>query len=109
EGAQKRYAEAAETFSNTVYEQADSLKPVADKLKLEIRTAQGVTRNPQPGAAGALASPRFLEALFAADSVERKRNSEAVEFAPMQMVSGRITQYSPARTRPYEEVKTVVR
>lgn len=109
EQAQKRYAEAAETFSNTVYEQADSLQPVADKLKLEIRKAQGVTRNPQPGATGALASPRFLEALFASDSVERKRNSEAVEFAPMQMVSGRITQHSPARTRPFEEVKDQVR
>src|SRR6185295_8605173 len=47
--AQKKYAEAAETFSNTVYEQADSLKPVADKLKLEIKSAQGVTRNAQPG------------------------------------------------------------
>ncbi len=109
EQAQKRYAEAAETFSNTVYEQADSLQPVADKLKLEVRKAQGVTRNPQPGATGPLANPRFLEALFAADSVERKRNSEAVEFGPMQMVSGRVTQYSPARTRPFEEVKDQVR
>jgi peptidyl-prolyl cis-trans isomerase D len=107
--AQKKYAEAAETFSNTVYEQADSLKPVADKLKLEIRTAQGVTRAPQPGAAGPLANPKFLEALFAPDAVERKRNTEAVEIGPNQLVSGRIVQYAPARTRPYEEVKEQVR
>jgi peptidyl-prolyl cis-trans isomerase D len=107
--AQKKYAEAAETFSNTVYEQADSLKPAADKLKLEIRTAQGVTRAPQPGAAGPLANPKFLEALFAPDAVERKRNTEAVEIGPNQLVSGRIVQYAPARTRPYEEVKEQVR
>lgn len=109
EQAQKKYSEAAETFSNTVYEQSDSLKPVADKLKLEVRTAQGVTRTPQAGATGALVHPKFLEALFAADSVERKRNTEAVEFGPSQMVAGRITQYSPARARPFEEVKDQVR
>jgi peptidyl-prolyl cis-trans isomerase D len=109
EQAQKKYSEAAETFSNTVYEQSDSLKPVADRLKLEVRTAQGVTRTPQPGATGPLANPKFLEALFAADSVERKRNTEAVEFGPSQMVAGRVTQYSPARTRPFEEVKDQVR
>ena len=32
---------AATEFTNTVYEQADSLKPVADKLKLELRSAKG--------------------------------------------------------------------
>lgn len=109
EQAQKRYAEAAETFSNTVYEQPDSLKPVADKLKLEVRTAQAVTRTPQPGATGPLASEKFLQSLFSADALERKRNTEAVEFGPNQMVSGRVVQYQPARTRPFEEVKAQVR
>jgi peptidyl-prolyl cis-trans isomerase D len=107
--AQKKYAEAAEAFSNGVYEQSDSLKPVADKLKLEIRTAAGVTRTPQPGAAGPLANPKFLNALFAPDAVERKRNTEAVEVGPNQLVSGRIVQYAAARTRPFEEVKAQVR
>jgi peptidyl-prolyl cis-trans isomerase D len=107
--AQKKYAEAADTFSNAVYEQSDSLKPVADKLKLEVRTAQGVMRNPLPGAVGPLANAKFLQALFSPDAVERKRNTEAVEFGPNQMVSGRIVQYSPARTRPFAEVKTQVR
>jgi peptidyl-prolyl cis-trans isomerase D len=107
--AQKKYAEAAEAFSNTVYEQSDSLKPVAEKLKLEIRTAQGVTRTPAPNTPGPLANPKFLSALFSADATERKRNTEAVEFGPNQMVAGRVTQYSPARTRPLEEVKAQVR
>ena len=40
----RKFAEAAEAFSNLVYEQSDSLKPVADKLKLEIRTASGLAR-----------------------------------------------------------------
>ncbi len=107
--AQKKFAELAESFTNGVYEQSDSLKPVADRLKLEIKTATGVTRQPQPGATGILANPKFLNALFAPDAVEKKRNTEAVETAPSQLVSGRIVQYTPARTQPLAEVKEVVR
>jgi peptidyl-prolyl cis-trans isomerase D len=92
-----------------VYEQSDSLKPVADKLKLEIRTAQGVGRTPQPGATGPLANAKFLQALFSGDALERKRNTEAIEIGPNQMVSGRVVQYQPARARPFEEVKAQVR
>jgi peptidyl-prolyl cis-trans isomerase D len=107
--AQKKYAESAETFTNTVYEQSDSLKPVADKLKLEIHTASAVTRTPAPGVTGPLGNPKLLAALFSPDATERKRNTEAVEVGPNQMVSARVTQYSPARTRPFEEVKAQVR
>jgi peptidyl-prolyl cis-trans isomerase D len=37
--AQRKFAEAADQFTNLVYEQSDSLKPAADKLKLEIQQA----------------------------------------------------------------------
>jgi peptidyl-prolyl cis-trans isomerase D len=107
--AQGKYAETADTFSNAVYEQADSLKPAADKLKLEVRTANGVTRMPAPGVKGPLASPKFLAALFSPDAVEKKRNTEAVETGPNQLVSGRIVKYTPARTLPFAEVKDKVR
>jgi len=107
--AQRKFAEAADTFSNGVYEQADSLKPVADKLKLEIRTASNVARNPAAGATGALANPKFLSALFSPDSTQKKRNTEAVEIAPSTLVAGRVSQYTPARTLPFAEVKERVR
>jgi peptidyl-prolyl cis-trans isomerase D len=107
--ARARYAEAAETFTNGVYEQSDSLKPVADKLRLEIQTATQLKRQPAPGARGALANPKLLAAIFSADSVEKKHNTEAVEIAPNQLVAARITQYTPAHTLPLAEVKPVVR
>ena len=107
--AQRKFAEVADTFSNGVYEQADSLKPVADKLKLEIRTASGVQRTAAPGAPPALANPKFLAALFAPDSVDKKRNTEAVEIAPSTLVAGRVTQYTPARTVPFAEARDRVR
>ena len=102
--AQRKFAEVAEAFTNSVYEQPDSLKPVADSLKLKIQTAEGVTRVPGPGASGPLASPKFLEALFANDSVEGKRNTSAIEVGPSQLVAGRISNYTPTRTLALQEV-----
>jgi peptidyl-prolyl cis-trans isomerase D len=107
--AQKKFAETAETFSNAVYEQSDSLRPIAERLKLEVKTAAGLTRTPVPGATGVLANPKFLNALFSPDSVEKKRNTEALEAGPSQLVSGRITGYTPARTLPLAEVRGRVR
>ena len=107
--AQRKFAEVAESFANTAYEQSDSLQPVADKLKLKVQTAKGVTRTPPPGATGPLANAKFLEALFSSDALENKRNTEAVEIGPSQMVAGRIMQYLPARTLPLADVKDRVR
>ena len=102
--AQRKFAEVAEAFTNSVYEQPDSLKPVADSLKLKIQMAEGVTRVPGPGASGPLANPKFLEALFANESVEGKRNTSAIEVGPSQLVAGRISTYTPTRTLPLQEV-----
>jgi peptidyl-prolyl cis-trans isomerase D len=107
--AQRKFAETADAFSNAVYEQSDSLKGVAERFKLELRTAMGVQRTPAQGAAPVLANPKFLGALFSPDSLEKKRNTEAVELAPGQMVAGRITQHVPARTLPLDEVKAQAR
>ncbi|MBY0409587.1 MAG: peptidylprolyl isomerase, partial [Burkholderiaceae bacterium] len=107
--AQRKFAEVAEAFTNGVYEQADSLQPVAEKLKLKVQTAKGVTRTPLPGATGPLSNAKFLEALFSADSLQEKRNTEATEFGPSQLVAGRITSYIPARLEPLDEVRDQVR
>ena len=107
--AQKRFAEAADTFTNSVYEQADSLKPVTEKLKLPLQTASKVGRVPAPGVTGVLANQRLLTALFAPDAVEKKRNTEAVETGPSQLASARIVNYTPARTPPLADVRDEVR
>ncbi|MDQ3060859.1 MAG: SurA N-terminal domain-containing protein [Pseudomonadota bacterium] len=107
--AQQKFSETAEAFSTAVYEQSDSLKPAADQLKLEIQTASQVARQPAAGATGVLANPKFLTELFSPDAIEKKRNTKAVEIGPNQLVSGRIVQYAAAHTRPFAEVKELVR
>ncbi|MDI4633487.1 SurA N-terminal domain-containing protein [Pelomonas sp. V22] len=101
--AQKRYTEVAETFRNTVYEQSDSLKPAADKLKLTVQTAS-VQRKAKPGSMGVLASQKLLDEVFGNDALRNKRNTEAVETQPNQMVSARVVNHHPTRLQPLEEV-----
>jgi peptidyl-prolyl cis-trans isomerase D len=107
--AQRKYAEIAEIFTNAVYEQSDSYKQIADKLKLEIKTANNLQRKATGEVKGALANAKLLTAVFSADSVDKKRNTEAVEVGPNQLVSARITQYAPARVLPLAEVRASVR
>ena len=110
EQAQKLVNENSDTFRNDAYEQPDSLQPLADKLKLNIQTATGITRTVQADAiVKPLSNAKFLSALFAADALERKNNTEAIEFAPGQLVSGRVTKHTPAHPRPFDEVKATVR
>ena len=106
--ASKRWAEAAEQFTNAVYEQSDSLQPVIDKLKLEKRTAT-VQRTPAQGVTGALASAKLLDSVFGNDAIKNKRNTDAVEVGPNQLASARVLQHQPARTLPLAEVRDAVR
>lgn len=108
--AAKKYAEAAEIFTNTVYEQPDSLKPVADKLKLTIETASSLKRKP---ASELPASPvnnqKFLTALFASEALKNKHNTEAVETAPNTLIAGHVLEYKPVSKLPFEQVQAQVR
>jgi len=106
----KKYADLAEQFNNTVYEQSDSLKPAADKLKLEIKTIDGLQRNAKPGSSTLpVYSPKFLRAIFADDAIKNKRNTEAIEVAPATLVAGRVVSYKPAALRPLAEVADAIR
>ena len=109
QAAEKKYAEAAEQFSNLVYEQSDSLAPVSERLKLEVKTATQLQRKPAPGVTGVLANPKFLAAVFSPDSLEKKRNTEAIEVGPSQLAAARVIEYTPARTKPLAEVSASVK
>jgi len=104
--AGRRFAEAAEAFSNLVYEQPESLAPAAEKFKLTVQRARGVTRQSAPVAA--LNNARLLAALFADDSIKNRRNTEAVETAPGVLVSARVLDHKPASQRPFDEVKDAI-
>jgi len=106
--AQRLFAEAAEAFTNMVYEQADSLQPVAERFKLTVQTQTGLTRRVQADA-GVWSNDRLLAAVFSPDSIDKKTNTEAVELGSGRLAAARIVRYAPAATQPFEQVKDVVR
>ncbi len=103
EAGARKYAEAVEAFGNTVYEQSDSLKPAAEKWKLELRQSPWLARG------GKLAppfdNPKLAAALFGDDALKNKRNTEAVEVAPGTQVSARVIEHKPATLQALEAVK----
>jgi peptidyl-prolyl cis-trans isomerase D len=107
--AKRKLADAAEGFGNTVYEQADSLKPVAEKYKLNIQTTDWIVRDPkgvkQPEPFG---NEKLLAAVFGDDAVKNKRNTDAIDVGNGQLVSARVLEYKPAALRPFEEVKAQI-
>jgi len=108
--AGRKYAETADAFSNTVYEQSDSLKPAAERFGLEIRTAESLTRSGAGVPADSpLANQRLLAALFSPESIQSRRNTDAIEVGGNTLVSARIVEHRPAGRKPFEDVRDQVR
>ena len=103
----KKFAEAAETFSNLAYEQPDTLQPVADKFKLKLQQSGWLAREANV-AAGALNNQKMLNALFSADSLKNKRNTEVVDAGPDALLVARVIEHKPAAPRPLDEVKAEI-
>jgi peptidyl-prolyl cis-trans isomerase D len=106
EKATKQYAETAEAFTNSVYEQADSLAPTAEKFKLAVEHSDWLNKG--GAVAGPLANPKLQAALFSDDAVKNKRNTEAVEIAPNVLVSARVVEHKAAALQPLEAVTPVI-
>jgi len=103
----KKFAEAAESFNNMVYEQSDSLKPAAERFKLKIENTGWFSRQAL-GEAGPLANPKLLAAIFSPDATRQKRNTDAVEVAPGVLVAARVLEHQPEAQRPFAEVRADV-
>lgn len=106
----RKFPELAEQFSNTVYEQGDSLKAVADKLKLTIGKVEGLTRARAnaPAKPDDPVAPKVITALFSADSIKSRKNTEAIEVAPNTLVAARILDYQAAMIPEFDKVQAQV-
>ena len=106
----KKYSEMAEIFTNMVYEQPDSLKPVAEKLGLKIETISGLTRKPTTAypKTAAYNQPKFLSAIFSDEATKNKRNTEAIEVGPRFLIAGRVVDYKPVTHSPLAQVRQQV-
>ncbi len=100
--AARRFAELAEGFTNTAYEQSDSLKPVAELVKAQPRSSGWITRS---SAEAPLNTPRLLNAIFSDEVLKDRRNTEAVEAGPGLLIAARVIEHKPSSIQPFEEVR----
>lgn len=100
--AGRRFAELAEQFANTVYEQPDSLAPAAEAVGIAIRTSDWISRDaPTPP----FNNERLLNALFGEEATQKGRNTEAVEIGNGTLVSARVKTFEAAKRLPLEDVR----
>ncbi len=105
--ASQKFAASADQFQNLVYEQADSLAGAAKALNLTVEVTPFISRS--QAQALAKGNAKLVEALFSPESVQGKRNTEAVEIGPNAIMAARIVEHKPAAPRPFDEVKEEIR
>jgi peptidyl-prolyl cis-trans isomerase D len=103
--AQKSFADLAENFSNLVYENAQSLQPAAAATKLSVQQSGWMSAKT---AAAPFNHATLSTALFSAESIKTKQNTEAIEVQPGTLVAARVIEHRPARLRPLAEVSAAI-
>ncbi|MDR1648115.1 MAG: SurA N-terminal domain-containing protein [Zoogloeaceae bacterium] len=103
----KDFAQVEEEFSDSAYNNSDSLKTTAEAFKLTPQQSGWITKTSAMGN-GMLDNPAFLAAVFDDDVVKENHNSKAVEIAPGVMVTARILEHKAASLRPFAEVKAAI-
>ncbi|SFP78622.1 peptidyl-prolyl cis-trans isomerase D [Nitrosomonas cryotolerans] len=97
------FGEIAEDFSNIVYEQSDSLQPVAERFELSIHESDWIDRKIKEPSV--LANEKLLAAIFSDDAIKDKRNTDAIEVEPDVFVSARILEHKVAAAQSLAIVK----
>lgn len=101
--AQVAFTEQAENFSNMVYEQSGSLQPAAKAFGGQVQTSGWLSK---ADGAKYFKNDKIMELVFSDDVLKEKRNTEAVEVSPNNLVSARLLEYKPAAPRSFDEVKS---
>jgi peptidyl-prolyl cis-trans isomerase D len=101
-----KFAELAEKFSNTVYEQSDSLKPAAELIKSPVQGGVWLSKDKQSTAAW---NEKIVQAVFSDDVLKNKRNTAAIEIAPNTLMAARVVEYQAASVRPLSDVSALIR
>jgi peptidyl-prolyl cis-trans isomerase D len=101
-----KFAELAEKFNDTVYEQSDTLKPAAELVNATVQRGVWLSKGQAPSG---LWTDKVLQAVFSEDVLKNKRNTAAIEVGANALLAARVTEYRPASARPLSEVASGIR
>lgn len=101
-----KFAEVAESFSNTVYEQSSSLEPAAQAQHLFVQKSDWLS---QADVAKFFKDSQKIAASVFSDEVRKdKRNTEVVEIAANTLAAARVFDARPSSIKPFETVKAAI-
>ena len=104
--ASDAFAELADKFSNTVYEQSDTLQPAATLAGVKVEQSAWLAKG-MP--ADDVWTAKMQQALFSEDVIKNHRNTAAVEIAPNTLLAARMLEHKPAAVRPLAEVSESIK
>lgn len=100
--AQAAFTEKAESFSNIVYEQSDSLLPAAQAIGGQVQKSDWSSRE---DVAKFFKNDKIVDAIFSEESIKDRRNTEAIEISPNNLLSARVIDYKASAPKSFDEVK----
>jgi peptidyl-prolyl cis-trans isomerase D len=104
QSASRQMAQAAENFSNIVYEQPAGLKPAAAALGLAVRESGWIRKGASADPAF-LGNPKVQAEIFSDNSIKANRNTSAIEVAPNDLVAAHVIEHKAAELQPFDSVR----
>lgn len=108
--AAEQFAQMASKLTNLIYDQRDSLEPIATALNISIKTATGLAREgllpasmrgsavmPSESEQAILGNPKVRQAAFSSEVLKDKLNSGVIEVSPDVIVALRVSRVNPAQ------------
>lgn len=103
EMAQAQYTQAMEQLSDLSYQSPDSLKPVADALKLKIEKTQPFSRD--GGTESITKNKQVINSAFSHDVLDLGNNSEPIQIDNDSVVVVRVNQHWPEKEQTLDAVQ----
>lgn len=100
------FAELADKFSNTVYEQSDTLKPAAALAGVSVEQSAWLSKGV---ATDDIWTAKMLQAVFSDDVIKNHRNTAAIEVAASTLVAARMLEHKPAAVRALADVTDLIK
>lgn len=101
----QHFSQDAQLLAEESAKDRSSLKGVADKLGLNVQTAQGLRRNPTEPGQDLLHNSKLLQAVFASSALTNKQVGDPVNVDTNAVVLFRVTDHQPEHVQAMDAVK----
>lgn len=102
---ERAYSELTGRLTDLIYQNPSTLAPAAEQVGLQVQTLGPFTRGDTVGIG---AAPEVKRAAFSEALIEDGTASDPIQLGPDHSVVIRVTEHTPERARPLEEVREQV-